>query len=284
MKWTWLRDYLGITLGTVITALALNIFLIPNKVAAGGVSGLATVFHHAFGFPVGMTMLALNVPLFLASVKILGTRFGINTLYGAAVLSAAVDLTAPYTPVLTSDLLLNSLYGGVVSGVGMGLVFKFRGTTAGTDLAAAIINKLTGISVGQALLGVDFFVITLAGIMFKSAELSLYALISLFVTTQIIDLVQEGPSAAKAFFIMSCSPDAVSDAIMTELGRGVTLLAGCGAYTKSERNVVFCVVSTSEVSRLKDLVYRIDRQAFVIVADAHEVLGEGFGSYQGRRL
>ncbi|MDF2873655.1 MAG: putative 5xTM rane YitT family [Sporomusa sp.] len=278
VKRKWLRDYLGIVLGTVITALALNIFLIPNKVAAGGTSGLATVLHHIFGLPVGMTMLALDIPMFLISVKVLGARFGVNTLLGAGILAASIDLTAPFVPVLTRDLLLNSIYGGVLAGVGMGIVFKFKGTTAGTDLAAALINKLTGISLGQALLGVDFFVIALAGVAFGSAELSLYALISLFVTTQIIDLVQEGPSAAKAFFIMSHSSDAVADAIMAELGRGVTLLAGRGAYTKAERDVVFCVVSTREVSHLKDLVYRIDREAFVIVADAHEVLGEGFSS------
>ena len=279
VKWKWLRGYVGIVLGTVITALALNIFLIPNKVAAGGTSGLATVLHHTFGIPVGMTMLALDLPMFLISVKLLGTRFGANTLLGAGILAASIDLTAPYVPVLTQDLLLNSLYGGVLSGVGMGIVFKFKGTTAGTDLAAAIINKLTGISVGQALMGVDFFVIALAGVVFGSAELSLYGLISLFVTTQIIDLVQEGASAAKAFFIMSRSSNEVADAIMAELGRGVTLLAGRGGYTQADREVVFCVVSTREVSYLKDLVYRIDRQAFVIVADAHEVLGEGFNSH-----
>ncbi|SDF27643.1 YitT family protein [Sporomusa acidovorans] len=276
----WLRDYLGIVLGTVITAVALNMFLIPNKVAAGGTSGLATVLHHVFGLPVGLTMLAFDIPMFLVSVKILGTRFGINTLLGAGILAASIDLTAPYVPVLTHDLLLNSLYGGVLAGVGMGIVFKFKGTTAGTDLAAAIINKLTNISIGQALLGVDFFVIATAGIVFGSAELSLYGLISLFVTTQIIDLVQEGSSSAKAFFIMSNAPDAVAAAIMKDLGRGVTFLAGRGAYTDANRDVVFCVVNTREVSSVKDLVYRIDRQAFVIVADAHEVLGEGFGTYR----
>lgn len=278
VKRKWLQDYLGIVLGTVITALALNVFLIPNKVAAGGTSGLATVLHYTFGLPVGMTMLAFDIPMFLLSVKMLGARFGVNTLLGAGILAATIDLTAPYVPVLTHDLLLNSLYGGVMAGIGMGIVFKFKGTTAGTDLAAAIINKLTGISIGQALLGVDFFVITLAGIVFGSAELSLYALISLYVTTKIIDLVQEGPSAAKAFIIMSDSSSEVADAIMDEIGRGVTYLSGRGAYTKAERDVVFCVVSTREVSYVKDLVYRIDRQAFVIVADAHEVLGEGFSS------
>lgn len=274
----WLRQYLGIALGSVVTAVGLNMFLIPNKVAAGGVSGLATVLHYVVGYPVGATMLALNIPLFLLSLKVLGTRFGINTLYGAAILSIAIDGTAPFTPVLTQDLLLSSLYGGVLSGIGMGLVFRFRGTTAGTDLAAAIINKLVGISVGQALLFVDFFVILSAGIAFKSTELSLYALISLFVTTQLIDLIQEGPSSSKAFIVMTTMPDRVAQAILAEMERGVTYLQGRGAYTGAVRETLLCVVSTSEVTALKDLIYHIDKSAFVIVADVHEVLGEGFSS------
>ncbi|MEG6584962.1 YitT family protein [Dendrosporobacter sp. 1207_IL3150] len=272
----WLRQYLGITLGSVVTAVGLNMFLIPNKVAAGGVSGLATVLHYVFGSPVGLTMLALNIPLFLLSLKVLGTRFGINTLYGAAILSIAIDSTAPFTPVLTKDLLLSSLYGGVLCGIGLGLVFRFRGTTAGTDLAAAIINKIFGISIGQSLLMVDFFVIALAGILFESAELSLYALISLFVTTHIIDLIQEGPSSAKAFIIMTNSPDNVAQAILKEMERGATYLQGRGAYTGQFRETLLCVVSTSEVTALKDIIYKIDKTAFVIVADVHEVLGEGF--------
>jgi uncharacterized membrane-anchored protein YitT (DUF2179 family) len=245
-------------------------------VAAGGVSGMATVLHYLVGVPVGVTMLALNIPLFLASIKILGAKFGIRTLYGAAILSAAIDLSAPYTPVLTHDLLLASLYGGVLSGVGMGIVFRFGGTTAGTDLAAAIINKLTRVSVGQALLAVDFFVIASAGVAFKSAELSLYALISLWLTSYIIDLVQEGPSTAKAFLIISAAAETVADKIMAEMERGVTFLPGKGGYTNEAREILLCVVSASEVVRLKDLINAVDPGAFVIVADAHEVMGEGF--------
>jgi uncharacterized membrane-anchored protein YitT (DUF2179 family) len=273
---TGFRTYAGITLGAVLTAVALNMFLIPNKVAAGGVSGMATVLHYLVGAPVGITMLALNIPLFLASVKVLGAKFGLRTLYGAAILSVAIDLTAPFTPVLTRDLLLSSLYGGVLSGVGMGIVFRFGGTTAGTDLAAAIINKLTRISVGQALLAVDFFVIASAGIAFKSAELSLYALISLWLTSHIIDLVQEGPSTAKAFLIVSDAAEIVADKIMAEMDRGVTFLQGKGGYTRQARDILFCVVTASEVVRLKELVTSVDPAAFVIVADAHEVMGEGF--------
>lgn len=270
------RNYLGIILGALITAVALNMFLIPNKVAAGGVSGLATVLHHLFGFPVGLTMLAFDIPLLLLSIRVIGARFGMNTVFGAATLSLSIDLLAPYIPVLTHDLLLASLYGGVMSGIGLGIVFRFEGSTAGTDLAAAMINKLTGISVGQALLGIDFFVIAVAGLAFGSAELSLYALISLFITSQIIDLVQEGPSSAKAFFIMTGEPQAVAREIMAKLDRGVTFLQARGGYTNQERDVVFCVVGKSEITRLKDIVYSIDKKAFVIVADAHEVLGEGF--------
>ena len=221
-------------------------------------------------------MLALNIPLFLASIKILGTRFGVRTLYGAAILSVAIDATAPYTPVLTHDLLLSCLYGGALTGIGLGLVFRFGGTTAGTDLAAAIINKLTGVSVGQSLLAVDFFVIATAGVAFHSAELALYALLSLFLTSHIIDLIQEGPTTAKAFFIMSIKADEVAAHIMDELDRGVTYFQGKGGYTGQARDILMCVVSTGEVSCLKDLVHRVDPRAFVIVADTHEVLGEGF--------
>lgn len=272
----WVRNYAGITLGAILTAVALNMFLIPNKVAAGGVSGMAIILHYLLGLPVGATMLALNIPLFIASVRVLGTKFGVGTLYGAAILSVVVDVSAPFMPVLTRDLLLSSLYGGALSGVGLGLVFRFGGTTAGTDLAAAMINKVTKISFGQSLLAVDFFVIASAGVAFASAELSLYALIALFLTSYIVDLVQEGPSTAKAFFIMSRKSEEVAREVMNELDRGVTFFQGRGAYSGQSCEVVLCVVSTGEVTKVKDLVHSIDPAAFVIVADTHEVLGEGF--------
>lgn len=271
-----LRNYLGITVGAVITALALDMFLIPNKIAAGGTSGLAIVLHHLFGWPVGMTMLAMDIPLTLISIRFLGTHFGVNTVFGAATLSVATDLLAPYAPVLTQDVLLSALYGGVLSGVGLGLVFRFKGTTAGSDLAAALINRFTGISLGHALLAVDFFVIATAGLVFGSAEISLYALISLVATTKVIDIIQEGLSSAKAFFIMTEHSEAVADALMNELGRGLTFFQGRGAYTSRELEILLCVVSTSEVTRLKDIIYHHDKKAFVIGVDAHEVLGEGF--------
>lgn len=271
-----LRSYLGITIGVVITAIALNMFLVPNKVAAGGISGLATILHYVFGWPVGLLMMVMDIPLLLTGVKVLGTSFGLYTLYGSLTLSLSVYLLEPYTPALTQDLLLSALYGGVLSGIGLGLVFRSGGTTAGTDVIAAILHKWFGVNLGQALLAVDFFVIALSGIVFKSVELPLYSLIALFAMAKMIDLIQEGWSTAKAFLIMSEHNEAIAQAIMSEIGRGVTLLPAKGAYTGANREMVFCVVTTREVSRLKDLVYRFDRRAFVIVGDAHEVLGEGF--------
>ncbi|MDU4959284.1 MAG: YitT family protein [Sporomusaceae bacterium] len=271
-----LRDYAGITLGALLTAAALNVFLVPNRIADGGVSGLAIVLHYLSGWPVGMIMLAVNIPLLLCGVKVLGASFGIYTLYGAIVLSFAVDLLAPYMPILTRDLLLSAVYGGVLNGLGMGIVFRFGGTTAGTDVAAAILNKWFGVSLGQALFGVDIFVITVAGLVFRSVELPLYGLISLFITAKVIDLVQEGWGTSKAFFIMSEHNGKISCAIQQEIGRGVTFFHGRGGYSGESRDILFCVVAVREVSRVKDLVSRIDRRAFLIVADAHEVLGEGF--------
>lgn len=263
-------------MGVGFSAIALNMFLIPNKIAAGGITGLATVLHYLVGVPVGATTLVLNVPLIFIAMRLFGLKFGVNTIFGAVLLAMAIDLTAPFIPVLTNDLLLSAIFGGIMDGIGIGLVFRFNGTTAGTDLAAAIINRLTKLSLGQALLAVDFFVITSAGIAFARVELALYALIALFVTTQIVDLVQEGRSTAKAFFIMSDKTEEITAAILNDLDRGVTYIEGKGGYTQNVRDVLLCVVPTSQVTVLKDIIAQIDFRAFVIVTDAHDVLGEGF--------
>ena len=275
-----IRQYVGMTLGIFITAVAMNLFLIPHKIAAGGVSGLATVLHYLFDFPVGVLMLVFNIPIFLFGLKILGARYGINTLYGAIMLSVFIDLTEKFTPVVTEDILLNCLYGGVMVGVGMGLVFRFKGNTAGTALLAAILNKLFHISVGQALMISDACVVAFAGIVFKSPELALYATISIFVTSQIIDLVQEGPATSKSFLIMVENPEVLADKIFQEIDRGVTYLQGRGGYTGQSREMLLCVVDTSEVTQLKELIVQHDSKAFIIVNDAHEVFGEGFTSYE----
>lgn len=270
----------GVTAGVLLVALGLDMFLIPNKIAAGGVSGIATILHYLIGVPVGAAILALNIPLFAMGVYRLGLRFGFRSLYGTITLSLAVDLLAPVLPVPTGDILLAGLYGGALTGLGMGLVFRSGGTTGGTDMAAAVLRTYTGINIGQLLFLVDGAVVLAAGFAFRSAELAMYALITIFVISWLIDLVQEGPSYTRAFLIISERPDEIAEAILAGLNRGVTAWPAKGVYTGARREVLLSVVNRSEVTRLKDIVYNVDPQAFVILAGVHEVLGEGFKEHR----
>ncbi|MDN5344637.1 MAG: hypothetical protein PWQ18_748 [Clostridia bacterium] len=272
-------DYLGITAGTLITALGLVLFLVPNRIAAGGVSGLATVLHYIFGWPVGLTMLALNIPLFLAGLKVLGWKFGLKTLYGTLVLSLFTDLLALRLHAPTANALLAAIYGGLMSGVGLGVVFRYGGSTGGTDLAALLFRHFLHIGAGLGLLLVDALVITLAGLAFN-VELALYALLALILTSRAIDAIQEGGGYAKAALIISDHTEEIARQVMAQLDRGATGLAGRGLYTRQEREILLVVVQRSEVSRLKSLVAEIDPGAFVIVSNTHEVLGEGFRQWR----
>ena len=273
-------EFLGVTAGVFLLALGLDLFLVPNKIAAGGVSGIATILHYLLGAPVGLTMLALNVPLFLLGIFRLGLRFGFRSLYGTISLSLLVDGLAPYLPVVTRDPLLAGAFGGALTGLGLGIVFRYRGTTGGTDLAAAILRTYTGVNVGQLLFLVDGLVVLAAGFAFNSWELVMYALITIFIAAWLVDLVQEGISYTKAFWIISEESDRIARSVIRELSRGATALKGRGMYSGQPREVLLVVVSRAEVTRLKDLVYETDPRAFVILADVHEVLGEGFKQYR----
>jgi len=258
-------EILGVSVGIALTALGLDMFLIPNKIAAGGVSGIATILHYLVGVPVGAAMLALNVPLFLMAIYRLGLKFGFRSLYGTLAVSLSIDALAPFVPVPTGDLLLACLFGGVLVGLGLGIVFRCRGTTGGTDLAAAVLRSYTGAAAGFA---------------FNSAELAMYALITIFVTSWLVDLVQEGFSYAKAFIIITDHADQIAPVILKGLNRGATAWKARGMFSGGERQVLLSVVQRSEVSRLKELIYSIDPGAFVILADVHEVLGEGFKRFE----
>lgn len=268
-------EYLGITAGSFLIALSLTVFLVPNRIAAGGVSGLATVIYYITSFPIGITMLIINTPLFLAGLKIMGKSFGIRTIYGIASLSLFTDLLQPHMVALTQDLLLASIYGGVVGGIGLGLVFRFRGTTGGTDLIASLINYYTGISVGEGLLIADGVVVILAGIFFN-LEVALYAAVTIFITSQTVDVIQEGLNIKKGVLIISDKADEISRVVVNELNRGITEFEAKGGYTGSRKRVLLCIIARSEVSELKVAVSKIDKNAFVIISNVHEVLGEGF--------
>ena len=268
-------DYLGITAGSFLIALALTVFLVPNRIAAGGVSGLATVIYYISSFPIGITMLIINIPLFLAGLKIMGTSFGMRTIYGIISLSVFTDLLQPHVVSLTDDLLLASIYGGVVGGIGLGIVFRSRGTTGGTDMIASLINYYTGITVGEGLLIADGVVVALAGIFFN-LEVALYAAVTIFITSQTIDVIQEGLNFKKGVLIISEQADEINQMVVNDLNRGITEFDAKGGYTGDRKQVLLCIISRSEVSELKAAVAKIDKDAFVIISNVHEVLGEGF--------
>lgn len=273
------RDFLSLLLligGCAITALGISVFLVPNRIAAGGVTGLATVIYYWTGWPVGLVSLALNLPLFLVGFRLIGNGFGLRTLVATIFLSIFIDLLAGIGSI-TDDLLLAALAGGALTGVGLGFVFRQDATTGGTDLAARIIhNRVSFISIAQVLLAIDILVVLTAAISFNSYELALYAAVTLVVTTKVIDTVTVGINFTKAAHIISAKSDEVARQLLHELDRGVTGLEGRGLYTGARKEVLICVLRARQVPRLKRIVRDIDADAFVYLTDAREVFGEGF--------
>jgi len=273
-----LYEYSAITFGSFLVALSLNLFLVPNKIAAGGFSGIATVLYYVSHgkLPVGMTMLALNIPAFLLGVKTIGVDFGLKSIYGTVILSVLTDLTT-FLHSITYDKLLASVFGGALMGLGLAIVLLFGATTGGTEMLARILHKfISFISVGQILLGLDAAVIVLASVVFKNYELGLWAVLTLFACSKLIDAILEGVNFAKALIIISDKSDLIAEKILKELDRGVTGLHGVGMWTKEEKNVLICVVKRHEVGQIKNLIKSVDHKAFVILTDVREVLGEGF--------
>ncbi|MCD6520397.1 MAG: YitT family protein [Anaerolineae bacterium] len=272
-------DYLMIAVGAVLVALATDLFFIPNKVVLGGVTGIATILYYLLHTPVGLVTLLINIPLFIAGVLWGGgLGAGLKTIWGVFVMSAAIDLLQPYLPSVTQDPLLYILYGGLLDGVGMGLVFRAGGTTGGTDIIARVAYHLWGIKLGHTLLITNVLILGAAVIAF-GVEPVLYAILATYVSSRLVDLVQEGLARSRSAFIISERHAEIRQAILSQLDRGVTILEGKGGYTAQERPVLLCALSQAEVSRLKRLVQEIDPQAFVILFPTSEILGEGFKGF-----
>ncbi|MFJ7649305.1 YitT family protein [Lysinibacillus sp. NPDC097279] len=267
-------EYVYVIVGAAIVAIGFNVFLLPNQVASGGVSGISTILHGLFGWNPGLVQYAFNIPLFLAGVLILGKKFGVKSFVGTVTLPFIVLLTNSWEP-WTDNPLLGALFGGIVVGLGIGLVFKGNASTGGTDLLAQIITKYTGLSLGTSVLLIDGIIAISAAIVFD-LEKGLYALIGLYVTTKTIDIIQLGFSQSKMVYIITLKQDEVRDAIYAEIDRGVTKLPAIGGYTGEARPVLMVVVYQTEFTKLKQLIKSVDPSAFVIVSDAYEVLGEGF--------
>lgn len=268
-------EYLQIVVGTAITATGINGFYLPNHIADGGVSGVGIILQYLLHVPIWLTLAVVNLPLLWLSHKLWGGRVGVRTIVGTLLLSFWVGVLHWHP--LTHNILLAAIYGGILSGVGLGLVFRARGTTGGTDVIARFATHILPVSMGQAMMVIDFFVIAGFGVTFD-AQKAMYSLIALFISARAIDLVQEGTDFARAFTIVTSKTDVVAERILTEIGRGVTRIGGKGAYTGEARPMLYVVVLRSEVTRVKALVYEADPEAFVVVANVHEVVGEGFRS------
>ncbi len=296
------RDYFFILLGSAIMGFGIGVFLVDAKVVPGGVSGLSMTVHYLTSgkVPVGLMMWLFNVPLFIWGLAELGKKFGARTFFGFTISSFFVDFFRGDIPafscihfhdspsvvnLLQHDFIMGVLAGGVLLGIGLGIIFKFRGTTAGTDVFAAVAQKRWAVKPGQSFLVVDFLVITFAGFVIHFKELSelrpaltlsLYAFLILFVSSRIIDVIIDGFDYARSATIISSKPEEISNIILSQLERGGTIIKGRGLYTNKDRDIVYTVLGRREVSRLIPKVKEIDPDAFVIVENVHEVLGEGF--------
>jgi uncharacterized membrane-anchored protein YitT (DUF2179 family) len=275
-----IRDYVLIVAGTLAQAIGLRLFLVPARLASGGISGIAQLINHYTGWPIGLMVFLGNLPIFLLGWRYLGgRRFALRTAVAVAAYSAFADLLLllPFFPAngITDDILLNALYGAVVCGVGYGLVYRAQGTSGGSDVLARILNHWRGIPMTQSYLITDSLVVLAAGLVFGWKE-ALYAVITLYVSGLVADATMEGGGTVRTALIVTDRLEPISDRILHEMERGVTILHGTGAYTMSSRPVLYCVVSRSEVQQLKTIVHELDPKAFMVIGVAHEALGEGF--------
>lgn len=264
-----------IILGTVITAVGITFFLAYNSIITGGFSGLALMIHYLLDFEIGKTIFILNIPIFIIGYKQLGVSKMINSLIAVMSLSFWTVFFSQYNLIFTNDKLLASLFGGGLIGIGLGIVFRFNGTSGGTDIIAKIIEKHTYFKLGQCIATINIIIIVVSGLLLDF-EVALYGTITTFITGRVVDFVQQGLNVSKAVFIISYKYTSIKKDIYKQLGRGVTLLDGKGGFTGDQREIILCTLKSKEVLKLKELVKKIDNDAFIIVTSAHEVLGKGF--------
>jgi len=287
----WFKDYSLIVIGSFILAVGFVYFISPHRIVPGGVYGIAIVVHYMTqgtfsfwpdGIPIGLFGLVLNIPLTIAGVKILGPRFGIKTVIGFVLSSVFMDIIT-YSRVngdapLVPDVLLSCVFGGVLVGFGLGLIFKSRATSGGSDIIAMVIAKYTRMQLGQLMIYVDSTIVLLSLVAFKDWQIPLYSWVVIFITGKAIDIVLEGGNYNKALLIISEKHDDIKNKILVDLERGGTYLKGTGMYTGEDKHIIYTIVSRREVAILEEYISTIDPDAFISVMDTHEILGEGFQS------
>ena len=275
-----LMAYAQIFIGSVIGAAAYPTFLIPNNIAPGGLTGVATILNYLAGWPVGITALVLNIPLFLIGYRTMGKVFAFRSLVATELFTILIDIL-PLKPV-SEDPLLGTLFGGVVLGIGLGLILRGGATTGGSDMIARMVHRrFSFITVGMFLFALDFLVV-LAAAIFIGGTQALYAMIDIYVCGRVIDAVMVGFGGNKACFVMTDAWQKITGRVLNEIERGCTLLEAKGAYSGTSRPVVMCVMSRQEMTALKRIVQEEDEKAFMFITEAHEALGEGFSRLDGK--
>ncbi len=269
-------QYSWVALGCLICSISINLFLVPHHLLSGGVSGLAIISYFLFGFPIGVQVFIMNVPLLYFAYRYLGTDYTITTIFGTIVFSLAVDLTGFLSNYnLLDDPILAALTAGLVSGLGSGLIFRVNGSAGGLDVIAAIVKKYYSYNFGIVGFAINFVIMLIAAALF-GLKLAILTLIAMFVGASLTDKVVEGFNRKKIIHIISYQTQEIVDAILKEVGRGGTILQGEGAFTRQQKQVIFVVVSLTQIAKIKYLVHEADPDAFMIVSDAAEVMGRGF--------
>jgi uncharacterized membrane-anchored protein YitT (DUF2179 family) len=286
----WFLDYGMITIGSFLLAVGYVFFITPHKIVPGGVYGLGIIVYYLTkgmtywpdGFPIGLFSLLINIPLTYIGIKLIGPRFGVKTIYGLIVSSILMDVITWMRVVgdapLVNDVLLSCIFGGVLSGIGLGFIFRAKATSGGSDIIAMIITKYTRIPIGQMLIWVDSAIVLVGLAAFKDWQIPLYSMIVIYITGRAVDLILEGENYNKALFIVSDKYEDIRQKIIFDLGRGGTYLKGVGMFTNAEKNIIFTVVSRREAAILEEHINLVDPKAFITVMDASEILGEGFRS------
>ncbi len=287
----WFKSYSLIVLGSFILAVGYVYFISPHRIVPGGVYGVAIVVHYLSqdwfsfwpdGIPIGLFGLVMNIPLTFAGIKILGPRFGVKTVVGFVLSSVFMDVITYSREVgdapLVPDVLLSCVFGGVLVGFGLGLIFKSRATSGGSDIVAMIIAKYTGMQLGQLMIYVDSVIVLLGLAAFHDWQIPLYSWVVIYITGKAIDITLEGASYHKALFIISEKHQEIRDKILVDLERGGTYLKGEGMYTGEEKQIIYTVVSRREIAILEEYISKIDPDAFITIMDTNEILGEGFQS------
>ena len=276
----WIYSYLNLIIGTFILAVGYAFFMAPYKIVPGGIYGISIVLHHKFGFPIGLGALCFNLPLTLIGLKLLGPRFGVKTFIGfilTALFTDGLRLWLGNDPLqLHDEVLLASIFGGVVMGVGVGLIFKARASSGGSDVIASILSKYTKIPLGTQLMMVDSCIVVVGFLVFQDWKIPLYSWLTLFIMGKVIDMILKGFSEEKTVFIISDKSDEISNMIIYGLKRGGTVLKGQGMYSRDNKEVLFTVTNRRFIPELNQAIFKIDPNAFVTIVDSYEVLGNGF--------